>query len=517
MPPLTQEEIKAKVLERANEPILSAVSSNHQPDEYPDQPRQFSEQTIWNCLQDNEKGDAKLFVNLFRDKYIYDHTEKQWYYWNDHYWRADIINQVTSSIESIIEIYKEEVRRQNWELSKCKKSGDDARIESTEKKIKAYQKRIESLNTLKRSEAVIRQAGMGKNGLSTPGDTWDILPFLFCCKNGVIDLQTGEFFPGQQDQMLKTASPTKWEGVDEDCPAFNKFMLDIFNGDTEIVNYMQKLLGYCITGDQSNHIVPIFWGIGRNGKSTLLEVMKHVLGDFSGPIEAETLLHQRFGKTSGSASSDIMVLRGKRLVWASETDEGRSVSASKIKLLSGGDAITGRELYQSNVTFPATHHAVLMTNHKPHAPADDYALWNRVRLIPFLVSFVNKPTKEFEKQADPELPKKLKTEASGILAWLVKGYIRFQIEGFKTPRSIMVATNDYQKEEDSLGLFIDERTYQNAAAEIQASKLYSGYSTWSLDNGIKPMSGTKFGREMKKKYIAVRYSNAVFYKGVDLI
>ena len=512
--PLTQEEIKAAVLARASGPIISDKPI----EEYPEQqPRAFSEQTLWKYLQNNEAGDAWLFIQLFKDKFIYDHAEKQWYYWNEHYWRVDIINQVITKVDDIIDIYGEEAKRQEWNAAKAKKAGDDNGADAADKKAKAYRKRMELLQTLRRRETVVKLASMGKDGLSTPGDGWDSLPFLFCCKNGVIDLQSGEFEQGKQSQMLKTASPTKWEGLDTPCPIFEKFMMDIFNDDIEIVNYIQKLLGYCITGDQSSHIVPIFWGVGRNGKSTLLEIMKFVLGDFSGPIEAETLLHQKFNKASGSASSDIMLLRGKRLVWAAETDEGRSISASKIKMLSGGDTITGRELYKSNVTFPATHHAILMTNHKPHAPADDYALWNRVRLIPFLVSFVNKPFREFEKQADPELPKKIKKEASGILAWLVKGYVKFQIEGFRTPKLILNATNEYQKDEDILGQYLNERVEKCSYSSIPAKKFYLDYVSWTEENGLKPMTGHRFGKELKKLYKHEREGKGIKYKFVRFI
>lgn len=516
--PLSQEEIKAAVLARANEPLILATPDKKLADEYPDKnPRLYSEQTLWTYLQANEQGDAWLFIDLFKGQFIYDHAEAQWYYWNDHYWRADVINQVVTKVDRVIEIYGEEMLRQDWNANKYRKEKNDTSAESADKKVKAYRKRIDQLQTLKRRETVVKLSAMGLSGMSTPGNSWDILPFLFCCKNGVIDLQTGEFEQGRQEQMLKTASPTKWEGVDEPCPIFDKFMMDIFDDDIEIVNYIQKLLGYCITGDQSVHIVPIFWGVGRNGKSTLLEIMKFVLGDFSGPIEAETLLHQKFSKSSGSASSDIMLLRGKRLVWASETDEGRSISASKIKMLSGGDTITGRELYKSNVTFPATHHAILMTNHKPHAPADDYALWNRVRLIPFLISFVNKPFREFEKQADPELPKKIKKEASGILAWLVNGYVKFQIEGFRTPKSILNATNDYQKDEDILGQYLNERVEQCSYSSIQAKKFYLDYVSWTEENGLKPMTGHRFGKELKKLYKHEREGKGIKYKFVRFI
>jgi putative DNA primase/helicase len=513
MPKKDKPEIKSE-----NPKIITLSPSSPPPGEDP-QPRKFNESVLWNFLQANEYGDAQLFIHLQKDKFIYDHAARQWYYWNDHYWRQDIVNQVVAAVDAVIEIYGEEMMRQDWNAAKARKEKNDNAAESSEKKAKAYRKRIELLQTLKRREIVVRWAAMGVDGLTTPGDKWDVNPGLLCCKNGIIDLKTGDFKPGEQSQMMKTSAPTMWDGLDALCPVWEEFIRSVFSDDTDLINYVQKMLGFFITGDTSIHIMPFFWGEGRNGKGTLLETIGSILGDYAGPIESETLLQQRFHRASGSATSDIMALRGKRLVWASETDEGRAVSGAKIKWLSGGDCLTGREVYgRHSVTFKATHHAILMTNNKPQAPSTDFALWRRVRLIPFLNCFIDDPDskKPNEKKEDRGLLKKLKNEASGILAWLVRGHLLFQQEGFQTPGIVLMATEEYQKEEDRLLQFKEECIQEISGARIQTSKCYEEYCKHCERNHQRPMKSKTFYKEMKSKYETIK-NNVMYYKDISLL
>lgn len=510
---------KDKPENKSESPKIITLPSNQDPPSPPpeeQQPRKFNESVLWKFLQANEYGDAQLFIHLQKDKFIYDHAARQWYYWNDHYWRQDILNQVITAVDSVIEVYGEEMMRQDWAAAKARKEKNDNAAESAEKKAKAYRKRIEQLQTLKRRETIVKMSSMSTTGLGTSGEDWDLYPWLLCCKNGVIDLKTGTFNQGQPGLKIKTATSIPWEGMDAPCPTWELFIQSIFNNDNDLVEYIQKLLGFFITGDTNNHILPIFWGIGRNGKGTLLETIGAVLGPYSGPIEAETLLQQKFHKTSGSATSDIMALRGKRLVWTSETDEGRSVSASKIKWLSGGDCLTGREVYgRHNVSFQATHHAILMTNNKPHAQAGDYALWERFRLIPFELSFVDEPRKPFERKADRGLLEKLKKEYPGILAWLVRGCLEFQ-KGIQTPPSVLAATDAYQKEEDILREFIEDCVVDQSGEKVQAQILYNEYTAWSSSVGLRPMSGKKFGKEMRNRFEHEKYG-CIYYKNIAVI
>ena len=200
----------------------------------------------------------------------------------------------------------------------------------------------------------------------------------------MIELNTGNFREGKPDEYIKTIAPIDWKGIDEPAPYWEKFIRDIFDNKKELIEYNQRLLGYCISGLTVEHIVVILWGKGRNGKGTLFEVLKVILGDLIKPIQAEMLLRQPIPKNSASPSSDIMSLIGKRLVWASESDEGRQLDIGKVKWLSGGDTLTGRHPHgKREITFTPTHKLFLATNHKPHVPADEYAAWERISLIPF--------------------------------------------------------------------------------------------------------------------------------------
>jgi putative DNA primase/helicase len=357
----------------------------------------------------------------------------------------------------------------------------------------------------------------GRESLSLAGHEWDTDPWLLGCKNGVVDLHTGEIRPGRPEDYIKTVAPTEWQGLDYPAPAWERFLSEIFNGDTHLVSYMQRLLGMALIGSSSECVFPILWGRGRNGKSTLLETLGYVLGDLAGPIEAEMLLDQGRNRRSGGPTSDIMALRGKRLVWGSETGESRRLNPGKIKWMTGGDSLTGREMYgKRQVSFKPTHTLFLLTNHRPQAPADDYALWQRIHLIPFTQSFVDNPNACGERRADHGLAERLKSEASGILAWLVNGALGYQREGLNAPPVVLEATRTYQQEEDIVGRFIEERCNLRVGAEVTAGGLYGAYQDWCEGNGLPSISNRKFSERILE--IAVRDIDRRhrYYLGIEL-
>ena len=315
---------------------------------------------------------------------------------------------------------------------------------------------------------------------------------------GLLILTTGECRSGKQSDYIKTVAPTRWTGIDAEAKAWEKFLFEIFQEDTELTAYIQRLFGYSITGKTTEHILPILWGQGRNGKGTLLEILQYVLGPLAGPIQSEMLLDQGRLKNSSSPTADIMALRGKRLVWGSETEEGRRLNDGKVKWLVGGDTLVGRPPFgKRQITFKPTHTLFLLTNHKPHIASDNYALWQRVHLIPFTLSFVDEPVADNERKRDPELAVKLKAEASGILAWLVRGCLEWQRLGLKPPEIVRQATKEYRQDEDLVGHFIDDACISGKDAEVQAGKLYKAYMEWCKENGHKPINGMRFGKAIK--------------------
>ena len=339
---------------------------------------------------------------------------------------------------------------------------------------------------------------------------------------GNLDLVTTELRQGKPKDFIKTYVPAAWKGLHEPAPVWERTLTQIFGGDEDLICFVNKILGYAITGKPVEHVFIVFHGPGgRNGKGTILEILGHVLGPFAGQIESEMLLKQPFGKAAGGPSSEIMALRGRRLVWASESDDGRRLNPGKIKWLSGGDTLVGREPYgRRQISFKPSHQIILLTNHLPRADADDPALWSRILIIKFEERFVKNPdpSNPHEHQADLHLLDKLKQEASGILAWLVRGCLAWQQEGLNPPEQVKMALRAYHKDEDLLASFIDDCCKCGPDLDVQAGKLYSTYQEWCHRTGLKSASMVWFGKRIKERFDSFRdpSSNLIFYSGIGL-
>jgi len=473
---------------------------------------------IIEALNDNEVGDAWLFVNLLRNQFCYDHSCGQWFIWDGHYWRQDFIGDVYVAIDAVVNKYSEEAERQAWaRINAAKKQNMDAgkRAELLEKELL---KRVRDLQALYRQHNVLTISAKGIGSLGISGDEWDKHPYLLGCKNGVVDLKTGEFRDGRPEDYIKTVIPTEWKGINEPAPMWEKFHLEIFESKVELVAYIQRLLGYTITGSTKDHIIAVFWGRhGRNGKGTLFETLKFVLGPLIEPIASEMLTGDPRKRSSAGPSPDIMSLRGRRLVWASEADEKSQFDVGKIKWLTGADTLTGRQLYGKNqVTFQPTHKIILLTNHKPQLSSSDQAMWERLHLVPFTLSYIDDPKKDYQRQRDPDLPEKLKNEASGILAWLVRGCLEWQRIGLNPPKIVVDATAQYQKDEDIIGLFLSDCTDEVLGERVRARPLYKVYKKWCEDFGYKWLSEKVFGGKMTDYYTRNGDREGNYYEGIRL-
>jgi putative DNA primase/helicase len=277
------------------------------------------------------------------------------------------------------------------------------------------------------------------------------------------------------------------------------------------------LLGYGITGLAILHVFIILWGMGRNGKGTLLETLKAVLGEFALKTESELLLEQKQARQAGAPNSSVLSLRGRRIVWASETSDGRRLNTGKLKELVGGDTLNARPLFgKHHIQFAPSHLLLLLTNSKPVAPAGDYALWQRVHLIPFDRAFIDNPKALNESKADPYLLDKLKAEASGILAWLVRGCLTWQKEGLNPPDIVRAATEDYKNDEDTLGHFIDERCILGEACHVRAGELFQAWKAWAEINGSTYLSGKTFGTEIRRRFSRDEDNAGKYYIGIGL-
>ena len=476
----------------------------------------ISSQDIIDALKANEDGDAWLFREINRNRLCYDHSRRLWHIWNKHYWKEDDVGNALAEIESVVDIYADEASRQARLKIDATKNGDNETAGKSEKIEKELLSRIHTLQTLRRKKNILTLASAGTESLGIPGDQWDSDPYLIGCQNSVIDLRTGNARPGHPSDNIKTIAPTEWQGLDAPAPTFKQFIHDIFDGETDLIAFIQRLFGFACSGLSIEHVFPILWGDGRNGKGTLIETIREVIGGLSGPIQSEMLLKQTFTRSSAGPSPDIMGLYGKRIVWADEIDEGRMLNVAKVKWLAGGDTLVGRPVQgKKEIRFKPTHTLFLLTNHKPKIPADDHAIWQRVLLIPFNISFVDNPQKSNHRKRDPYIGHKLLSEAPGILAWLVKGFVEYHNLGLNPPELVKANTEKYREDEDVLGQFITECCSISKGSKQQAGPFYTAYKTWCEQNSYKPLGKRKFGERMVDRFDRVDEGYR-FYMGVEL-
>lgn len=472
---------------------------------------------VLDCLHANEDGDKKLFVELHRGRFVFDHAAGIWFKWAGNYWQEDFLSEVMAGVEEVISVYGLEAQRQAWQRLQAEKSGNQSKAKKHEQHETELYKRVRALQTLNRKKNVLELARIGKDGLGISGEEWDRNPWLLGCLNGVIDLKTMTFRPGKPDDFIKTIAPVEWLGPDTPAPTLKRFLLEAFDGDRGMVSFLQRLLGYGLIGESFLHILVIFWGKGRNGKTTVFEILKFVLGRLAHKTRAETLLDQKYQRGSGAPDADTLELRGKRIVYATETKAGDIWNTGKLKELVGGDTQNARAPFGKRpVEFKPSYLLFVSTNDKPSAPASDYAFWERLILIPFMVSFVTDPKLPNERKADPHLLDTLKAEASGVLAWLVRGCLDFQREGLNPPEAVRAATERYRNEEDIIGQFFEEKCVQGLACKVKAGDLLRAYQKWETEMGLKPMTGRKFLKEIKARFDCYK-TNYVFFIGLGLL
>jgi putative DNA primase/helicase len=312
--------------------------------------------------------------------------------------------------------------------------------------------------------------------------------WLLNCANGTLDLRTGKLHEHRREDCITKLCNVEYDPKAK-APVFEKFLSDILGGNAELIGYMYRLLGYCISGDVREQILPICWGGGANGKTTLINAISDTLGE-DYVIKANRDLFM--AKKGDSHPAQMARLFGKRLVVCVETHEGARLDEGLVKELTGGDKIAARRMREDWWEFFPTHKAILVTNHKPEVRGTDHAIWRRLRLIPFTVTFA-------DADQDKQLGDKLKGESPGILARLVRGCLEWQREGLGTPSIVMAATRDYQSEQDRLGAFLSDRCAVGNDCRVKVSALYANYQDWCKKNGEAEGTGQAFGRAMAEK------------------
>ncbi len=361
-----------------------------------------------------------------------------------------------------------------------------------------------------RSESEARINAMISLAMSEPNipvtpDQLDRNPWILAVQNGTVDLRTGQLLSPRREDLITKLAPVEYD-AEARCPTWERFLKEIMEGDQELVRFLQKAIGYSLTGSTSEQCLFILYGTGANGKSTLLSTLRSLLGDYARQTPTDTLLVKR----GNTIPNDIARLRGARLVSAVEAEDGRRLAEALVKQLTGGDTITARFLHREFFEFETTFKIFLAVNHKPIIQGTDYAIWRRIRLIPFNVAIP-------EQEQDKGLPEKLRKELPGILRWAVEGCIGWQKEGLDVPAAVKRATATYREEMDVIASFIKEWCVVNEEERETAANLYEAYVKWCEEAGEQPLSKSQFGvRLTEKGFKRKRSKRERYYLGIAL-
>jgi putative DNA primase/helicase len=397
----------------------------------------------------------------------------KWLVWDGKRWKVDDSRHV----EALAKCMANDL----WqEAATLAKTSDDATIKAMWKFIRASNQANGIRNTvaLARCEVAILPGAL------------DTHPWLLNVENGTLDLQTGTLRPPDKADFLTQLCPVPYE-PDAKFPAWRSFVHTVLGGDMPLVSYVQRLVGYCLTGSTREHLLPFLFGVGANGKSTFVSTVLAMLGeDYT--IKAPTDLLLAKHDTHPTERADLY---GKRFVACVEAEDGRRLAESLVKELTGGDRVRARRMREDFWEFTATHKIWLAANHKPTVRGTDHGIWRRIKLLPFTVVIP-------DDQQDKDLPATLLAELPGILAWAVEGCRQWQQVGLQEPEVVRAATGDYRHEMDLVGRFLAECCIVDPDSIESASTLYAQYREWCDKTGERCVNQTRFGSQLTERGLA---------------
>lgn len=438
-------------------------------------------------------GNAERLIRLFGKDIKFCKDIGGWLLWDGSRWKNDTTGQ-------IISLAKKSVRKFYVEASEIADSDIRKAVLSHAKRSESLQ-RISAMVTLAQHMVAIEPQVLDD-------DYW-----LLNCKNGVIDLKTGQLLPHDSSRNITKMAPVAFD-PDAKCPAFEKFISEVFDKNDNLIRFMQRFLGYSLTGDTREQVFAVAHGAqGSNGKGTLLNLVHDILGDYAKTIQTESLLT----KKNEGPSNDIAALRGARYVTASEIPPGRRMNEALIKQLTGQDTVSARFLNREFFEFLPQFKIVILANEKPTASGDDDALWRRVMLVPFTQRFTGE-----NKNVHLRETLRAKKEVQGVLKWLVNGCLEWQKNGLMPPEEVVQATQNYHEDMDIIQRWIHDSCFIdkiNFKKREKTSILYQNFMIYVQNMGEKAFfSQTKFSQSLVKKgFEPYRNSSGRYILGLSLL
>lgn len=417
----------------------------------------------------SDSGNSRRLIKKHGGILRFCYSMNCWLIWSGDRWTIDQDGEILQYARSAVkDIYAEAANLQD---------------KAERKAHGAFALRSESEHALKAMVNLARS----EYGIPIRREQLNAHPFKLNVLNGILDLKTGEIIDHDPGYYFSKILPIHFDSM-ETAPLWEKFLNEITGSDEALKIFLRQIAGYCLTASTREQCFFIFWGDGRNGKSTFIKILLELLGSWGAQTPAETFLL----KKGSGGFSDLARLSDMRLVAAIETDEGGKLAEGLIKSLSGNDRVAARHHYQEFFEYEPQFKIILTTNHRPQVKGNDLAIWRRIRLVPFTWTIP-------DERVDLDLFEKLKTELPGILAWAVKGCFEWLNRGkLESPETVIEAVNDYKTEQDQVHRFIDDCCEHVADDDQESAKnLFDAYKAWSTENGEHYYSANRFGRRLQ--------------------
>lgn len=439
-----------------------------------------------------ETGNAHRLFDKFSGVIRYSYTRKKWLYWDGKVWRVDDSGQVKKLADIICEDIKHEAMLEQDEHTQAEMLKWATRTASSKGK-----------------EAMVHEC-QHLEGIPVSQDALDSFTDFLNCQNGIINLRNGELLPHDSNFLMSKicicecaepgAVPTRWL----------QFLDEVTAGNKSLQDYIQKCVGYSLSGSTREQCAYFLYGMGNNGKSTFLDTIADMLGSYAANVQPETIMLQK--AFSGGANSDIARLKSARFVTSEEPTEGVRLNEGLLKQLTGGSKVTCRFLYGDEFEYMPEFKIWIATNHKPIVRGTDLGIWRRLKLIPFEVNIP-------KDKVDKSLRYKLRKELPAILRWAVDGCIKWQQEGIAEPPVVVEAVQEYKQEMDLIAGFVEQciAIDYTCDAKIMANDLFKLYSRWAKENNEFEMSSKKFFKELSKKLPTKgRIGAGVYYSNITI-
>jgi len=420
---------------------------------------------VLNALNMTDLGNAEALALRYGTNLRYCTTVERWLTWDGNRWKLDDASTAFRAVMNAAH-----ARRLSAE-----------RIEGYDRRKKVVNWAIGSENRGK-IESALAVAGR-LTAFTTTIERYDADPLLAATGGATLDLRSGHARPPERGDYLTMSLGTTYDPAAR-CPRWERFLVEVFGGDTELVRYLQRAIGYCLTGETREQKVFLCYGNGSNGKSRFLEALTQLLGDYSANASFETFDADR----RSDNSNDLAALKGRRLVTVIETEADRRLAEARVKSVTGGDLVTARFLYGEFFSYRPQFKIWMAMNHLPVIKGTERGIWRRLKLIPF--------TQSFEGREDMQLDATLRAELPGILNWALVGLREWQAHGLGHAKAIDSATQKYQEDSDQVGRWLTDCTISGPRCSVPAAAAYKSYTGWCETNGERAFTQTLWGRRL---------------------